>query len=219
VTVLPIVDPIAGYRPHADGHDEMMDADGAIRDHWAGVATAYRALGTTELARRRDEIQMLLEQDGVTYNNPAEQHRHGRAWTLDPVPFIVPNDEWTIIERGMIQRAELLDLVLRDMYGERRLLRTGVVPPGMILSDPQFVRACDGIRLPGSHQLFHAAFDVGRDADGSWAVLSDRTQAPSGSHWWPGWSATHVPSGSCRNTGTRSSAPDRMNSSDSSSSQ
>lgn len=180
MTVLPIVDPIAGYRPHADGHDEMMDANGVIREHWAGVATAYRALGTAELARRRDEIEMLLEQDGVTYNNPAEQHRQSRAWTLDPVPFIVPSDEWTIIERGMIQRAELLDLVLRDLYGERRLLRTGVVPPGMILSDPQFVRACDGIRVAGDRQLVVFGADLARSTDGSWVALGQRTQAPSG---------------------------------------
>ncbi|HYN30995.1 MAG TPA: circularly permuted type 2 ATP-grasp protein [Ilumatobacteraceae bacterium] len=178
--VLPIVDPIAGYRPHPDGHDEMMDADGDIRGHWAGVATAYRALGTAELARRRDEIQMLLEQDGVTYNNPAEQHRQSRAWTLDPVPFIVPSDEWTVIERGIIQRAELLDLVLHDLYGERRLLHTGVVPPGMILSDPQFVRACDGIRLPGDRQLVVFGADLARSGDGRWMALGQRTQAPSG---------------------------------------
>ena len=178
--VSPIVDPIAGYQPLADGHDEMMDADGDIRDHWSGLATAYRALGVAELARRRDEIRTLLEQDGVTYNNPAEQHRQSGAWTLDPVPFIVPSSEWTVIERGMIQRAELLDLVLRDLYGERRLLRTGVVPPEMILSDPQFVRACDGIRLPGDKQLVVFGADLARSADGRWVALGQRTQAPSG---------------------------------------
>ncbi len=180
MTAQPIVDPVAGYRPHADSHDEMMRADGGIRDHWSGVATAYRTLGFAELRRRRDEIQMLLEQDGVTYNNPAEQHRQNRAWTLDPIPFIVPSTEWTVIERGIIQRAELLDLVLRDLYGERRLLRTGVVPPEMILSDPQFVRACDGIRLPGDKQLVVFGVDLARSADGDWVALGHRTQAPSG---------------------------------------
>lgn len=180
MTALPIVDPIAGYRPSVDGHDEMMDADGGIRDHWSGVTAAYRTLGTVELARRRAEIQMLLEQDGVTYNNPKEPNRQHRAWTLDPVPFIVPTDEWTVIERGMIQRAELLNLVLDDLYGERRLLRDGVLPPAMILSDPQFLRACDGIRLPGDKQLVVFAADLARGADGSWLTLGHRTQAPSG---------------------------------------
>ena len=106
---------------------------------------------------------MLLEQDGVTYNNPAKPHRPSGAWTLDPVPFIVPEQpSGRRIERGMIQRAELLDLVLRDLYGERRLLRAGVVPPEMILSDPQFVRACDGITLPGDKQLVVFGADLAR---------------------------------------------------------
>ncbi len=173
-------DPMSGYRPPIDGHDEMMTAAGGIREHWAGVTSAYRSLGVAELARRRAEIQMLLEQDGVTYNNPAEQLRPNRSWTLDPVPFIVPSEEWTLIERGMIQRAELLDLVLQDLYGERRLLRTGIVPPEMILADPQFVRACDGIRLPGDKQLVVFGTDLTRSADGGWVALGQRTQAPSG---------------------------------------
>ncbi len=187
VTALPISDPMAGYRPLTGGRDEMVNADGEIRDHWSGLATAYRALGVAELARRRDEIRTLLEQDGVTYNNPTTtqagnpaEHRQSSAWTLDPVPFIVPSSEWTVIERGMIQRAELLDLVLRDLYGERRLLRSGVVPAEMILSDPQFLRACDGIRLPGTKQLIVVGADLARSADGHWVTLGQRTQAPSG---------------------------------------
>ena len=58
--------------------------------------------------------RLLLEQDGVTYNaaNARNSTASSRSWTLDPVPFIVPAGEWATIERGMIQRAELLDLVL-----------------------------------------------------------------------------------------------------------
>ena len=180
MTEFSTVDPIAGYHPVVDGHDELMRADGGIRDHWSGVASAYQRLGRAELGRRRDEIRLLLEQDGVTYNDGAQQHPDSRSWTLDPVPFIVPSEEWVRIERGMIQRAELLDLVLTDLYGERRLLRSGVVPPEMILSDPQFVRACDGIGIPGEKQLVVFGNDLARSADGGWVSFGQRTQAPSG---------------------------------------
>ena len=56
------------YQRYADGFDELVGDDGRVRDHWAGVASTYRTLGVDELARRRDEIRLLLEQDGVTYN-------------------------------------------------------------------------------------------------------------------------------------------------------
>lgn len=180
MTAAPTVDPIAGYRPLGDGHDEMMSAGGHIRDHWSSLTDAYRTLGAGELTRRQGEIRRLLEQDGVTYNVGGVDGRPDRPWTLDPIPFVLPNDEWSGIERGMIQRAELLDLVLTDLYGERRLLRSGIIPPEMILSDPQFLRACDGIRLPGDKQLVVFGMDIARDADGRWLALGHRAQAPSG---------------------------------------
>jgi uncharacterized circularly permuted ATP-grasp superfamily protein/uncharacterized alpha-E superfamily protein len=180
VTALPTVDPIAGYHPVDDGHDEMMNAEGTIRDHWSGMIGAYRTLGAGELTRRHGEIQRLLEQDGVTYNVGGDDGRPDRPWTLDPIPFVLSNGEWSVIERGMIQRAELLDLVLTDLYGERRLLRSGAIPAEMILSDPQFLRACDRITVPGDKQLIVFGADIARAADGSWRALGHRTEAPSG---------------------------------------
>ena len=183
MTTFPTADPLAGYRPLDHGHDEMMDGGGSIRDHWSGLIDAYRTLGAGELTRRHGEIQRLLEQDGVTYNvgsDESDDGRPDRPWTLDPIPFVLSNEEWSGIERGMIQRAELLDLVLTDLYGERRLLRSGIVPPEMILSDPQFFRASDRIRVPGDKQLVVFGVDLARDADGRWLALGHRAEAPSG---------------------------------------
>ncbi|WP_148288786.1 circularly permuted type 2 ATP-grasp protein [Ilumatobacter nonamiensis] len=176
----PTADPIAGYRPRGGVHDEMVDADGSIRDHWSELMNGYRTLGAGELSQREAEIQRLLEQDGVTYNVGGEDGRPDRPWKLDPIPFVLPSEEWSHLERGMIQRAELLDLVLRDLYGERRLLRSGVVPPEMVLADPQFFRACDRITLPSRKQLVVFGTDIVRAADGGWMALGHRAQAPSG---------------------------------------
>jgi uncharacterized circularly permuted ATP-grasp superfamily protein/uncharacterized alpha-E superfamily protein len=176
--------PLGGYRPPTSGIDELVDDQGRLRPHWADVARAYEGLGLGELYRRRDEIGLLLEQDGVTYNiayaTSGSGRRRHRPWQLDPVPLVVPDDEWAAVERGVIQRARLLDLVLRDLYGERRLLREGLIPPEIILVDPQFSRACDGITLPGPRQLVVSAADLVRTADRGWIALGHRTQAPSG---------------------------------------
>lgn len=170
----------------ADTADELLDADGNVRDHWDGLASGYLRMGEAELRRRHDEIRLQLEREGVTYNT-AElpgSRRAGltgqRPWALDPVPLPLPEAEWQFVERGVAQRAELLDRVLSDLYGERRLLRTGVVPPTMILPDPQYLRALHGVRVPGPRQLILAAVDLYRDADGGWRSLGHRTQAPSG---------------------------------------
>ncbi|MGE3620963.1 MAG: circularly permuted type 2 ATP-grasp protein [Acidimicrobiia bacterium] len=172
-------DLIERYRPPADQYDELLGDDG-VRSHWSDVARTLGELDALELGRRLDRSQRLLVDDGVTYNVAGDGPAASRPWTLDPVPVVIAADEWARIESGLVQRAELLDLVLTDLYGRRELLSSGVLPPEVVFGHPGFLRACDQIRLPFRHQLVHGAFDLGRDVDGSWVVVADRTQAPSG---------------------------------------
>ncbi|HEY6532589.1 MAG TPA: circularly permuted type 2 ATP-grasp protein, partial [Acidimicrobiales bacterium] len=168
-----------GYLPLDGVYDELSDGVG-IRPHWGRVARSLGEFGRDDLAGRAAETRRLLVDDGVTYNVVSEGASIARPWVLDPVPVVVAADEWAGIEAGMVQRAELFDLILTDLYGPRRLIADGAIPPEVVYGHPGFLRQCDQIRLPGEHQLFHAAFDLARDRDGTWVVLSDRTQAPSG---------------------------------------
>jgi uncharacterized circularly permuted ATP-grasp superfamily protein/uncharacterized alpha-E superfamily protein len=172
-----------GYRSLPSVHDEMVDRDGGLREQWIRVGHALDGLGYPELARRRGEAARLLANDGVDYQLSNVEPDGGvpaRRWELDPVPVLLGSGQWAEIERGVIQRAELLNLVLADLYGERRLLRTGVLPPELVFGHPGFLREADGIRIPGGQQLFSCAVDLARDASGAWWALSDRTQTPSG---------------------------------------
>lgn len=172
-----------GYRALASVHDEMVDRDGGLREQWAHIGHALDGLGYPELARRRNEAARLLANDGVDYqlsNIEPDGAAPARRWELDPVPVLLGSAQWAEIERGAIQRAELLNLVLADLYGERRLLSSGVLPPELVFGHPGFLREADGIRIPGAQQLFSCAVDLARDASGAWWALSDRTQTPSG---------------------------------------
>jgi uncharacterized circularly permuted ATP-grasp superfamily protein/uncharacterized alpha-E superfamily protein len=178
-TTLPTPSP-AGYRPLDGCYDEMVDAAGVPRQHWAHLAGAFSELGVPELLRRQAEASRLVDEDGVVYNAYEEALRPGQRWLLDPVPTVLSSHEWETIETGLIQRAELLDLVVDDLYGKRDLLGRGLLAPEVVFGHAGFLRAWDQIRLPGAHQLFTYAADIGRDAGGRPLVLSDRTQAPSG---------------------------------------
>jgi uncharacterized circularly permuted ATP-grasp superfamily protein len=169
---------LAAYRPVGPGGDEMVAPDGALRPHWADLAGALDALGPAELARRAGDVANLLAGDGVTYN--VGDVGSGGGWSLDPVPLLLPSEEWSRIENGVIQRAELLDLVLSDLYGPRDLLRRGLLPPEVVYGHSGFLRPCDGARLPGPHQLFTYAVDIGRGPDQTPIAMADHTQAPSG---------------------------------------
>jgi len=173
--------PSPAYRPLPGCYDEMIDGAGAPRPHWAHLAEAFAELGVGELLRRQEEATRLLDQDGVIYHAYRESPRPGRRWRLDPVPTVVSSREWESIETGVIERAELLNLVLEDLYGPRDLLRRRLLPPEVVFGHAGFLRQCDQIRLPGAQQLFSYAADLGRDSDGRCLVIADRTQAPSGS--------------------------------------
>ncbi len=171
---------LSNFDPSPSSHDEIVDANGMIRPYWGNIVAELDELGTDELLQRQTATIGALDHDGVTYNSANDGSLSRRRWQLDALPTIIPEQEWNQTEVGFIQRAELLNLVLSDLYGERRLLSSGVLPLEMILSDPMFLRSNDGIRLPGEKQLFLTCSDLVRGADSTWTVLSDRTQVPSG---------------------------------------
>lgn len=173
--------PVSAYSASGDRYDEMLERDAGPREHWAQVARTLDELGLEELLRRQGEATRLLHEDGVVYHQYGAGSQPWQPWQLDAVPTIVDGREWSAIEAAIAQRAELLSSVLDDLYGPRELLRRGVLPASVVFEHDGFLRACDGIRLPARHQLFTYAADLGRDADGRWVVLADKTQAPSGS--------------------------------------
>jgi uncharacterized circularly permuted ATP-grasp superfamily protein/uncharacterized alpha-E superfamily protein len=182
-TVLPEIQqsgPDQWYPIAPGAYDEMLDGDGQIRPHWEYLIRALRTLGTVEIERRGAEAAKLLRENGVTYNVYGDPAGQGRPWQLDPVPLLVSSEEWGIIESGLQERAELLNLILADIYGPRELIRKGLLPLELVYNHGGFLRACNQIALPGKHQLVVYAADLARGPDDRMWVLGDRTQAPSG---------------------------------------
>jgi len=160
--------------------DEMTAPDGSVRTPWVELARDLATIAPERLQARRREAARLLRDDGVTYNVHGDDEALDGAWPLDPLPVVLADDDWSAIERGIAQRAAVLDAVLDDLYGARRLLADGSIPPELVLGHRGFLRACDGIRLPGPHQLVSYAADLVRDSTGTMWVLGDRAEAPSG---------------------------------------
>ncbi len=173
--------PVLGaYRQQAGAYDEMLTPQGEVRAHWRYLAEALGALGVDVLNDRWREARRLLRESGVTYNVYGDPEGFERPWQLDPIPVLVPSEEWRDIEVGLQQRAELLDLILKDMYGPQTLIARGLLPPELLYGHAGFLRPCHGMRAPGAHALTLYAADLARGPDGRVCVLSDRTQAPSG---------------------------------------
>lgn len=161
--------------------DEMMAADGTLRPHYQRLAATLTRLGPAGLEACADQARRSIADNGVTYNVYGDPRGMDRPWEFDPVPFVIPPHEWEALERGLIQRARLLNAVLGDLYGPQRLLKEGALPPGIVLGNPGYQFACQGIRPPEDTWLHLYAVDLARGPDGRWWCFADRTQAPSGS--------------------------------------
>jgi len=168
------------YQPRAGFHDEMIDATGKIRPHWQDLANALNRIGPAGLADRWHEGRRLIHDNGVTYNVYGDSQSTERPWPLDPIPFILEPGEWESIEAAIVQRAQLLNQILRDVYGPQNLMREGKLPSELIFEHPGFLRPCRDMSLPGNTWLHSYSADIARAPGGSWWVLADRTQAPSG---------------------------------------
>ncbi len=162
----------------APGVDELI-VDGLPRAASAALAASIERLGDTGLKLAHAEARRYVRDDGITYGS-TEAGLQARKWALDPLPVIIDAPQWHSLEAGLEQRSRLLDAIFTDLYGPRRLLRARIVPAEIVLGHPGFIRQADGIRITGPHQLVLTSSDLARGGDGSWRVLSDRSQAPSG---------------------------------------
>lgn len=165
--------------------DEAISSEGEIKPHWSYLLNSLEELGHDEFLLRQQRALRILRDDGASYNIYGDSRSGGQAqnhvWNLDLIPNVISSSEWADIEAGLLERAELFNLLLRDIYGARSLIRTGVLPPEALFGHRGFLRACHGIQLPGEHDLILHAVDMMRSSDGSMLVLGDRTQSPSGS--------------------------------------
>ena len=152
--------------------------DGAPRAVWSRFLDAFAALTPADIERRFGSADRHLREAGVTYRAPGETAE--RLWPLSHLPLLIDEAEWQQLTAGIVQRAQLLELVLRDLYGEGRLVAEGAVPAAAIAGSTEYLRPVCGVKPPGGRYLHLYAADVGRGPDGRWWVLGDRTQAPSG---------------------------------------
>ncbi len=168
------------YATQLGSYDEMVASEGHLLPHWQPLMREVDQLGREGLERRRLEAQRLLRESGVTFNIHDGLRGATRPWQFDPIPLFISGEEWAVIEAGLVQRAELLNLILTDLYGSQTLLKQGIVPPELIFSHFGFQRSCVGMTFPGNRPLIMCSSNLARGPDGRVWVIDDRTQAPSG---------------------------------------
>lgn len=169
-----------GYSPSPQSYDELVDASGQWRPAWGRFVTHVNKMGAAELQRRVEEAELQLENDGVTFNPYDLAEDTSRPWLLDPIPLLLQESDWQVLAEKLEQRAILLDLILRDLFGPQRLLKERLLPPDFLFGHPAFQPSYLKLADPNQRQLQLYAADLARNVSGDWCVVGDRTRAPFG---------------------------------------
>lgn len=170
-----------GYELAPGSYDEVFSAPGVLRPAYQTFLKAAEGLSRGEYIRRWEQAQRLLRQNSLAYPEFGDPAARRRPWELDGLPLVIAADEWRGVEAALIQRATLLDLVLRDLYGPQRLVRDGVLPAEALFRHPGFrLPFCRTPESRDTRMLNFYAADLARAPDGRWWVQADRCESASG---------------------------------------
>ncbi len=161
-------------------YDEMFAADGSPRPHYAPLYRRLLRLEAEELHRRAQAAELSFLNQGITFTVYGGNEGTERIIPHDLLPRIISSDEWATIERGLAQRITALNLFLKDVYHDGRILTAGVVPRTLVYSCRHFRREMRGLRVPHDIYVSVIGTDLVRLPDGRFAVLEDNLRVPSG---------------------------------------
>ncbi|WP_232730203.1 circularly permuted type 2 ATP-grasp protein [Novosphingobium kunmingense] len=172
------MDPLPQYAPPDPAADIFAAADPSQQASWRAFAAGLAAQGQGKLSELQPHIDHHVEDLGLAFRLTGDEHE--RAWPLNPMPIFIGATEWAGIEAGLVQRANLLEAVLADIYGPQQLVADGHLPAAVVSGSGGFARRMVGMRPPGGHFLHIYAVDLARGPAGEWRVLADRAQLTIG---------------------------------------
>ena len=167
------------YRAQVGAKDEMLASDGSVNAVWLPFLTHLAGLGPEELSRRFERGDQYLRDAGVLFRQYDDTVSSERQWPLSHVPVIFSHKEWSEIADGLVQRADVLEYMAQDFYGENKIVASGQLPATLLTRNPAWLRPMVGVETANKHRLNFVSFEIGRGPNGKWWVIDDLVAAPS----------------------------------------
>ncbi|WLH32822.1 circularly permuted type 2 ATP-grasp protein [Pseudomonas canadensis] len=160
--------------------DEMNDANGVCRAHYQDFSRWLANTPPELLAQRRREADLLFHRAGITFTLYGDEQDTERLIPFDIIPRSIPASEWSVIQRGCIQRVNALNMFLADIYHDQRIIKAGIIPADQVLGNEGYQKAMVGLDLHRDIYSHISGVDLVRDGDGTYYVLEDNLRTPSG---------------------------------------
>ncbi|GAC1415733.1 MAG: circularly permuted type 2 ATP-grasp protein [Acidobacteriaceae bacterium] len=163
-----------------EAYDEMFVGPGELHPHYEPLLAQFASFPPGELQRRKQAADLSFLNQGITFTVYGREEGTERIFPYDLIPRIVTSAEWATVERGLTQRLTALNLFLRDIYNEGRILDDGVVPREVVYSCRHFRRQMIGLQVPRNVYVAVCGTDLIRMENGEFVVLEDNLRVPSG---------------------------------------
>ncbi len=161
-------------------YDEMFSSVDHPRKQYRPLHNLLHNLGPDELRRSKQEADQSFFNQGITFTVYGNDKGTERIFPHDLLPRIITAAEWEKIERGLKQRITALNLFLKDVYHEGKIIADGVVPGSIIYTCKHYRREMRGIKVPRDVYVTVVGTDLIRNPEGNFVVLEDNLRVPSG---------------------------------------
>jgi uncharacterized circularly permuted ATP-grasp superfamily protein len=163
-----------------NAYDEMFASKGELHGHYGPLLEHFAALPHDEVQRRKQAADLSFLNQGITFTVYGREEGTEKIFPYDMLPRIITAAEWAKVERGLTQRITALNLFLKDIYNEGRILKEGIVPRELVYSCPQYRRQMMGLQVPRNVYIAVCGTDLIRLENGDFVVLEDNLRVPSG---------------------------------------
>lgn len=170
---------LSSYASPRHGFDELRDETGRLRPQWERIFKAFEESGPVDLAERWHFANRLLQENGTNITGADQGAQELRPWELDLLPLAFSEAHWNEIGAGIAQRARVIEAVAHDLYGPRKLIKQGIIPPEVLFAHPEFDRVFFDLPHKSSPLILYGC-ELGRSPSGKWWILADRSSAPAG---------------------------------------
>jgi uncharacterized circularly permuted ATP-grasp superfamily protein len=161
-------------------YDEMFAGPGDLHRHCEPLLEHFTSLPVEELQRRKQAADLSFLNQGITFTVYGREEGTEKIFPYDLVPRIITAAEWATVELGLTQRITALNLFLKDIYNEGRILEEGIVPREMVYSCKHYRRQMAGLQVPRNVYIAICGTDLIRLENGEFVVLEDNLRVPSG---------------------------------------
>lgn len=136
-----------------------------------------------DLLQRTDTVNELLARYGVRFGIYKNNTFKEQLFPFDTIPRIIDNKEFDYLERGLKQRVMALNLFLKDIYSDKKIVKDKVIPEDFIFASSGYMAECEGVEPVKDIYSHISGIDLVQGKNMQWYVLEDNLRVPSGASY------------------------------------